>query len=112
MNAPERLFLVKLPERETQNAGVTMNAAQLVAQLVLTLPFWRAGRDLAKLDTQSALESMLDTPERVHQLRLTEQQREHLAAAMEAPTAMMQDRAINRLFSETLRAVLAAERAG
>lgn len=90
-----------------------VDAVHVLRQLVLSLPFWRVGRDVKRLDAQAAVADELDrieklTPDR-YVMCLSAGQQELLSEAMEAPGATIPDQEVNRLYSEVLRAVLVAE---
>ncbi len=90
-----------------------MGSVELLRAMVLSLPFWRAGRDVKKLDAQLDLSRDLAAAKPCKgsqgiELRMTADAQGYLGEAMEAAGATIQDHDVNTLFSEVMRSVLVA----
>ncbi len=85
-----------------------LHACDLLEQAVMTLPWWRTGRDVKRLDAMLAIEKLLPEARASGVLVISDGQQELLGQALES-AGLLPHPAQNRLFNETLRAVLVAE---
>jgi len=109
------MILVRLPE----TADDKRDARRVIREMVMTLPYWLLGAQLDRIDAHEEILAGLDAepePEAPRfVLRLSEDARKHLRAAMSLtadngmPTGQISEPLINRYYVRILRTVVAAE---
>lgn len=95
-----------LPKEEVTSGGTKFNAARIIRETVLTLPFWKTGQDITKVSAALEIEDALDEMEN-NVLVVTKEAWTLLKDAMQL-TGMnpIPDFTLNRLYMKIYRSVL------